>query len=172
MFLKGFKEKSIKKCINETLANRKVSINNNVIKSLGVIINIEEIDDLEPFRNLAETLNIRPNKFKIIAYTTVKKDALYAWDVCFNPNDFGWHGKIKNIELETFLDSNFDALISYYTSDVLELKLMTVISKAQFKIGNLQEDERINDLIIKTNLNDFITFKKELIKYLNRLNKI
>ena len=54
----------------------------------------------------------------------------------------------------------------------LELKLLTGTSKAQFKIGILQSDARLNDLIIKTNLKEFDVFKAELHKYLNILNKI
>ena len=171
MFLKRFKEKSIKKYINNALSKRKVSVNGNPVQSLGVIVNVDEVEDLEPFRRLAETLKIRPNKLKIIAYTTNEKDTLYAWEVCFNPKDFGWHGKINNVELQTFLDERFDALISSYVSDVLELKLMTTQSKADFKIGIFQADERMNDLIIKTKLKEFDIFKKELLKYLKRLRK-
>ena len=70
------------------------------------------------------------------------------------------------------MDVPFDILISYFEKDVLELKLMTAKSKAKFKIGILQTDERLNDLIIKTSLKQFELFKKEVFKYLSILNKI
>jgi len=47
-----------------------------------------------------------------------------------------------------------------------------VASEAAFKIGIYQEDERLNDLIIKTQPKDLKTFKNELIKYLSILNKL
>ena len=47
-----------------------------------------------------------------------------------------------------------------------------MLSKAEFKVGILQTDERINDLIIKTKLKEFDVFKEELFKYLTILNKI
>ncbi|PIA82116.1 hypothetical protein BFR04_12510 [Gaetbulibacter sp. 4G1] len=172
MILKGFKEKSNKKHLNKLLSQREVNVVDNKVESLGVILNIDEVDDFELFRALADDINVRPNRLKIIAFSTNKKDNLSTWDECFNPKDFGWNGSIKNIELQSFLNTSFDALISYYTKDELELKLLTATSKAKFKIGILQTDARLNDLIIKTSLNEFDVFKKELNKYLAILNKI
>ncbi len=172
MILKGFKEKSNKKYLNKIVSKRNINVSSSTLKSLGVIIHIEEIDDFDVFRSLAEELNIHVNKFKIIAYSNNTKSEHSLWDVCFNPKDFGWNGTIKNVELKTFLDTEFDALISYYSNDELELKLMTAMSQAKLKIGVLQTDDRINDLIIKSKLWEFNIFKDELIKYLTILKKI
>lgn len=172
MILKGFKEKSNKKYLNKILSKRYVYVDNSKIKSLGVILNIDEVDDFERFRSLAAYINVRPNRLKVIAYSPTKSEKPNFWEVCFNPKDIGWRGAIKNIELQSFLDTSYDALISYYTSEELELKLLTGLSKAKFKIGILQTDSRLNDLIIKTKVNEFNVFKKELFKYLTILNKI
>ena len=172
MILKGFKEKSNKKHLNKLLSERQVNVIDNKVESLGVILNINEVDDFECFRELANYINVRPNKLKIVAFSENKKEHVNAWDLCFNPKDFGRNGIIKNIELQSFLDIKFDVLISFYEKEVLELKLMTTLSKAKFRIGILQTDERLNDLIIKTNLNQFEIFKKEVFKYLTILNKI
>ena len=172
MILKGFKEKSNKKYLNKLLAKRKVFVDNSKVKSLGVILNIDEVDDFELFRNLATFLNVRPNRLKIIAFSTTKNEKPNFWEVCFSSKDIGWRGAIKNIELQSFLDTEYDVLISYYANDELELKLLTAMSKAKFKIGILQSDDRLNDLIIKTTLNEFKVFKKEIYKYLNIFNKI
>ncbi|GAA4269608.1 DUF6913 domain-containing protein [Hyunsoonleella aestuarii] len=172
MILKGFKEKSNKKYLNKILLNRYVYVDNSKIKSLGVILNIDEVDDFERFRSLAAYINVRPNRLKVIAYSPTKSEKPNFWEVCFNPKDIGCRGAIKNIELQSFLDTPYDALISYYTSEELELKLLTGLSKAKFKIGILQTDSRLNDLIIKTKVNEFNVFKKELFKYLTILNKI
>ncbi|WP_396600733.1 DUF6913 domain-containing protein [Algibacter sp. R77976] len=172
MILKGFKEKSNKKYLNKLLANRQVNVNNDRVVSLGVILNIDEFDDFDAFRQLADYINVRPNKLKIIAYSSSKKEGLHSWDECYNPKDFGWKGVVKNMELQSFLNLEFDILISYYEKELLELKLITAESKAKFKIGILQSDERLNDLIIKTNLKEFDLFKIEVSKYLTILKKI
>ncbi|MFH4965845.1 hypothetical protein V8G69_12660 [Gaetbulibacter sp. M235] len=154
------------------LSIRNINVSEHKIKSLGVIIHIDEIDDFELFRGLSKELNVLPKDLKVIAYSSSDKKEQNSWDACFFNKDFGWNGTIKNIELKTFLDTEFDALISYYTQDELELKLLTALSHAKFKIGILQTDFRLNDLIIKTNLKEFNVFKKELIKYLTILKKI
>ncbi|MFI1745879.1 DUF6913 domain-containing protein [Thalassobellus sediminis] len=172
MIFKGFKEKSNKKYLNNLLSKRQLSVVDNKIDSLGVILNIDETADFEKLRNLADYLKIRPNKLKIIAFSSGKINDLHTWDTCFGFKDFGWQGVVKNVELQYFLDIEFDALISFYEEDVLELKMLTAKSKAKFKIGVLQVDERLNDLIIKTSLKEFNVFKSELFKYLTILNKI
>lgn len=172
MILKGFKEKSIKKHFDAIVVTKSANNKEQQVGSIGVIINIEEIDGFELFKSLAENLRVRPNRLKVIAFTQNKKKELFSWNVCFNPEDIGWHGKIKDVELQTFLDEEFDLLISYYTIDILELKLLTAKSKAKFKAGIFKKDNRLNDLIINTEIKDFNAFKNELIKYLKVLNKI
>lgn len=173
MILKGFKEKSNKKYLNKLLSKRHISPENGKIKSLGVILNIDEFNDFEAFRDLAHNLNVRPNRFKIIGFSAKEDlDLNNNWESCYTPNDFGWNGSIKNKELQLFLNRKFDALISYYTTEDLELKLLTAKCQADFKIGVIQTDSRLNDLIIKTDLKAFEVFKSELHKYLTTLNKI
>tara|TARA_R110000868_G_scaffold3348_1_gene21754 strand:+ start:1046 stop:1564 length:519 start_codon:yes stop_codon:yes gene_type:complete len=172
MILEGFKKKSNEKYLNKLLSERHVNVSDNKIESLGVILNVDEKTDLELFGKLAEDLKIHPNKLKIITFSENVKDDINSWDNCYNPKDFGWKGRIKNIELQLFLDLELDALISYYEKEILELKLITASSNAKMKIGIFQNDERINDLIIKTKLKEFDVFKTELFKYLTILNKI
>lgn len=172
MILKGFKEKSNKKYLNKLLSKRNVNVNDSKVKNLGIILNIDEVEDFELFRDLASAIKVHPNNLKIIAYSGNKKEKENSWDLCFYPDDFGWKGKIKNVELQTFLEKRFDVLISYYSYEDIELKLLTALSNAEFKVGTLQTDERLNDLIIQTKLKDFNVFKNELLKYLTILNKI
>jgi hypothetical protein len=172
MIFKVFKQKSNKKYLNKLLSKPHVNVNDSKLESLGIILNIDEVNDFEWFNQLAIYLKVHPNKLKIIAFSKNKQDNLNTWDACYNPKDFGWKGTINNVELESFLEKKFDVLISYYTEEALELKLLTTMSNAKFKIGILQTDERINDLIIKTNIKDFDVFKTEVFKYLTILNKI
>ena len=47
----------------------------------------------------------------------------------------------------------------------------TATSEAKFKVG-LIEETNVNDLVIKTDINDTSTFENELVKYLRILNKL
>ncbi|HLV15161.1 MAG TPA: hypothetical protein VKY41_08275 [Xanthomarina sp.] len=172
MILKGLKEKSIKKKLNSLLKNREANFNTDKIENIGVILNADETNDFEALKTIAQTLGVLPNKVKIIAFTASSKAQAYSWDACFNMKDFTWNGKVNNTELQTFIDTKFDLLISYYVEDVLQLKYLTAASNANLKVGIFQHDKRINDLIIKTEFNKLELFKAELKKYLNVLNKL
>lgn len=172
MILKGVKQQFNRKYLKKLLSERQVDVSNTEIGSLGVILNIDDGIDPELFMGLSEFLNIRHNKLKIIAFTENKEPVSSTWATCFNAKDFGWNGVVKNVELKSFLDIKFDVLISYYDKEILEMKLLTALSKSYFKIGILQTDERLNDLIIKTRLKEFEVFKEEVFKYLTVLNKI
>lgn len=172
MILKGFKEKSIKKKLNTILKARGVVNKEFTVNTVGVIINLEEIEKFDIFKHLSNGLNIMPNNIQVIAYANSEKDSELSWNKCFHSKDIGWHGKISNVELNSFLYANFDLLISYYKTDVLELKFLTAFSNAKLKASIFQEDVRLNDLIIDSKINEFYVFEKELIKYLQVLNKI
>jgi len=172
MILKAFKEKSNQKYINKLLVARKAAVDSRKISSVGVILNVNEFKDFEAFRAYLKTLGIKTNKTKIIAFVEDEKDQGYHWETYFNPKDFGWKGKINNVELQSFIDTEFDALISFYKEDTVELNSITAQSNANFKIGLSNTDQRLYDLIIDVKPSDFLLFKDELKKYLTVLNKL
>jgi len=174
MILKGFKEKSKKNYINSQLKNRIIKEFNTKVASIGVVFNTDEINEIPDFNGLAQTLGIEKEKVEVIAfkYRVEEKEKESLFNPTFSSKQIGWRGLIKDQTLQQFLNKEFDILISYYKKDVTALKLITVASKAKLKVGVLETDERINDIIIKTEVNNFSTFTSEIKKYLNILNKI
>ena len=176
MILKGFKEKSKKNYINSQLKNRIIKEFNTKVASIGVVFNTDEINEIPDFNGLAQALGIEKEKVEVIAFKYRVEEKEKEKESLFNPTfsskQIGWRGVIKDQTLQQFLNKEFDILISYYKKDVTALKLITVASKAKLKVGVLETDERINDIIIKTEINNFSTFTSEIKKYLNILNKI
>ncbi len=172
MILKGFKEKSNQKYINNLLNARKAVFNNKKIETIGVLLNLGEYDDFESFRTFFKELQLISPKSKVAAFVEDEKSITNLWDTYFIPKNFGWKGKINSVDLQSFIDADFDVLISFYKQNVLELNLITALSKAHFKVGLSGLDERLHDLIIDVNPKQFKVFKKELKKYLMVLNKL
>lgn len=172
MILNGFKEKSNQKFINKLIDSRRVESSLKKVEFIGVILNLDEFDDFEAFRNLFSKLKLNPNNVKIAAFTGDSKLVESSRELLFSKKEIGWKGKIKSNELDTFLNTNFDALISYYKQDNLVLNLATAKSKSCFKIGISSVEERLNDLILDVKPKDFNVFKQELIKYLTILKKL
>ncbi|WP_412561157.1 DUF6913 domain-containing protein [Winogradskyella sp. MIT101101] len=172
MFLKAFKEKSNRKYINKLLDIPKAAVNNNKVKNIAVLLNANEYDDFESFRLYFKELNLTSPKHKVVAFVNDDKYESSQWETYFSPKDFGWKGKLNNIDLQSFVDEDYDVLISFYKQESLELNLITALSKANFKVGLARNDERLYDLIIDLKPKEIETFKKEFKKYLNILNKI
>lgn len=172
MILKAFKTKSNQKYVNSLLQGRKTMVNSNKVKTIAVLLLEEEFSDFESFRAYFKELNLISPKHKIIAFTFDDKFEGSQWESYFSPKDFGWKGKINNIDLQSFIDEEYDVLISYYKTNNVYLDLITATSKANLKVGLNRTDERLYDLIIDIKPKDFETFKIEFKKYLNILKKI
>ncbi len=172
MFFKRLKKKSNQKYINNILNNRKASVDERPIKYVGVIFNHNEFKNYDQIRHVFKEIGINENKVKFITFIDDAKSRPNSWDAYFYPENFGWKGKIEGVDLIDFVNEPFDALISYYQNDNLELNMATTISKANFKIGITNKDERLYDFIINIEPNQINIFKNELIKYLKVFNKI
>lgn len=172
MILKAFKEKSNQKYVNKLLTARKSAVNINKVKTIAVMLNAAEFDDFEEFRDFFKALKLKSPKHKIIAFTTDDKFIASQWDTYFSPKDFGWKGKINHSDLQSFIDEEYDVLISYYKKETLQLNLITAASKANLKVGLSRNDERLYDLIIDVKPKGIEIFKSEFKKYLNILNKL
>ncbi len=172
MFLKVFRLKSNQKFINKLLNERQTAVNDKKIETVGVILNLNEFSDFEAFRNYFKSLGLQLPKIKVVAYADDDKHQNQLWDTFFTAKDFGWKGTVKNIDLQEFINTKFDMLISFGKVDILEMNMITALSNANFKVGLSKQDERLFDLIIDVNPKDFEIFKIELKKYLTVLNKL
>ena len=172
MILKAFKEKSNQKYVNKILAKRQTAVNSNKVKTVAVLLNANEFHEFEVFRVYFKELGLNSPKHNIIAFTLDDKLEHNKWNTHYSPKDFGWKGKIKNIDLQSFIDEPYDILICYYKNELLQLNQITAASKANLKVGISRKDERLYDLIIDVSLKEINIFKQELKKYLNILNKL
>ena len=172
MFLNLFRKRSNQKYINKVLNSKRSKISEKKIRSVGIILSLDEYKDYEKLRDIFVNLGVNENNIKFITYITDKYFQLNHWDDYFNPKDFGLNGNITNIALTEFIDFKYDVLISYYGIDNINLNLVTAKSKANFKIGISNFDQRLNDFIIDIGTQHIDVFKSELEKYLKGLNKI
>lgn len=172
MFLRRFREKSNQKYINNLLDSDERNVHQNKIDTVGVILNFDEFNNYDQLRALLKNIGIKDNKVKFIAYIDDEGIKPNSWDAFFSPKDFGWKGKVNNTELEQFINTKFDALISFYNAEDLELKLVSASSRANFKIGINNSEPRLYDLIINIKTKDLQVFQNEIFKYLKVFNKI
>lgn len=172
MFLRGFKKKSNQKFINKLLSQASSKHPIADLQTIGVLLNYEEFDDFEAFTKLFKELGLTSPKCRVAAFIQDEKQITSTWNTYFIPKNIGWNGKILSVDLESFIKTDFDILIGYYTKGDVETSLVTALSKAKFKIGLKGADQRIFDLVINVETNQLNIFKKELKKYLKILKFI
>jgi len=172
MILKQFKDNSNQKYINRLLSERKVSIKQGEIKSVGVLLNAYEFAEVEVFDDFLKGLDIQQARTKIVSFVSDPKASKELWGAYFNPNHIGWNGKISHPDLKIFVETEYDLLLCFYKESHLELDLVAAESNANFKVGISREKSDFFDLIIDVQTHDFKTFGSELTKYLNVLNKL
>lgn len=142
------------------------------ISSVGCIVDLDSFEDSDRFYGFVEDYNLRPNGVKIIGYKSYyDKNSPYSTPV-FSDKDLGWNGNIENSYALEFLSREYDLLVNYYTTENLLIQLMSIKTRARFRVGFKDVDRVYNDLILDAPLKDFTTFRKELKKYLGVLNEI
>ena len=114
----------------------------------------------------------RKEQITILVY----KDKIKSKEVINEPflslKNISISGEINKPEVVDFLEKPFDLLINYYDVNKYGILLLSIKSKANFKVGFDTVDKRVNHFIIKELVDNYKEFTSELFKYLKILNKI
>lgn len=173
--LKGLKNKSINRAVEAGLKKRTAYLKQVRLNKLAVLIDARFDIDILSVITLANEVGVKPSNLKIIGLKEPKAhkegndnaNASY-----FDENQITYAGNFKSKSLIDFVNEPYDVLINFYTQDIAYLNLVAAASKAKFKVGHVNVDNRINDLVIGTNAENKEQFISELKKYLKILNII
>ena len=172
MFRKFSKLFFLKKNVNKLLQNQPMVLQQKKIDIIGVLVDESYfsntsllIDELINQGFKKEQLAILVYKDKIKAKETINEPFL-------SPKNISYNGSINKAAVVDFLETPFDLLINYYDVNKNTTLLLSLKSKANFKVGFDTIDKRVNQLIIKESIDTYKEFASELIKYLKILNKI
>ncbi|HUH52396.1 MAG TPA: hypothetical protein VLZ11_09860 [Flavobacterium sp.] len=170
MFLDLFKNLSLKKIIKAYLPKTKEPSKNKILL-VGLLIDGTHFDKAEQLINEFSNYGIRKENLKTLVYTKTKQPEheLFSY---FSSKDFTLSGEFVNKELDAFVETPFDLLVSYYNKNQIKITYLTAKSKADFKVGFVMEQKNFNHLMIDVPLSDYKLFTQELFKYLKSLNKI
>lgn len=172
MFLNNIKDFFIKNKVKKELTHYKHITSNQVIKSIGIIIDesIENKKELLVSSILNKGFSQDQVRF-IVHKTRLKKNETYDYPIVSN-KDVNVNLDFSSSEVNSFINTNFDLLISYYDIEIPTLMALTLKTKSNFKVGFSQVDERLNQFMIDTDKENVSVFINELFKYLQILNKI
>lgn len=90
----------------------------------------------------------------------------------FTEKDIDWNGAIQKADFRDFLNEPFDLLIGYFDTKNIFLELAVLKSKATFKVGFSDVNQRLYDMEIAEIPSKIDNFLNELKKYLVILKKM
>jgi hypothetical protein len=171
MFLNFLKNIFLKNALNKSIVNVTFDSSSTKIKTIGIIIDEDTFIDrallLQSFSEHFLQSDINVLLFK----NTIKKAELFDLPF-FSLKDCSWNGTFEKQEVNDFVNQKFDLLVNYFDDNIPALALLSMQSKAVFKVGFASVDKSLNHFMINTSLENYKSFVSELVKYLKILNKI
>ncbi len=172
MFSNKIKDFIIKNNVKKRLSNVKHLASNDVIKTIGIIFDETESNDKESLIKEIQKFGFQSNQIDFMVFREkVKKTEVFNYPV-FSMKDINWNASFQKDEVKQFLNKNFDLLISYYDVEKPALVLLTHSTKANFKVGFANVDNRLHHFMIQSDTKNKVVFTEELFKYLKILKKI
>ncbi|WP_286966092.1 DUF6913 domain-containing protein [Flavobacterium sp. UBA4854] len=169
MFLNYIKEFFVKKSLNVNLNNEKSEVFTKNVQTIGLLIDESNFEYSEALIKELTLQGIASENIKVVAYKGKFKEKEVYSRPTFSKKHMNWKGEITEAFLNEFVNSKFDLLLSYYNVENSILMLITSKSKAKFKIGFSAVDQRLNRLMISTELRNYKLFVSELFRYLKNI---
>ncbi len=148
--------------------NRQVrAVNLTKIKTAGILWKME---DQKVFKLLVNQL--KKQGISVHALCFSEQRGSVQGEAIFSPADFSLFGKIKNPEIQQFIDNQSDILIDISLSSAIEMQYIRGLSKAAFKVGWSNAEPNFFDMTIDISSQKEPGYLVEqLLYYLAELNK-
>ncbi|UUW07358.1 hypothetical protein NLG42_14715 [Flavobacterium plurextorum] len=169
MFLNYIKEFFVKKSLKNNLNNLKNEVFTSNVQTIGLLVDESKFQYSKELIKELTLYGIASENIKIVAYRDKFKVKETYSVPTFGKNHINWKGEITENFLNEFIETEFDLLISYYEIEKAILMIITNSSKARFKVGFASVDNRLNRWMIKTEIENYKLFIKELFKYLKSI---
>ncbi len=172
MFYNILKNFFLKKNVTKRLILKHKPTLHDKIQNVGVLVDETYFNDSALLIDQIVLHGIHKNNISVLVYKDKIKNKEVIKEPFLSLSNISFNGEINKKEVEEFLKTPFDLLINYYDVNKSALLLLSIKSKANFKVGFETVDKRINHIIIKNIVEDYDVFVSELFKYLKILNKI
>lgn len=172
MFYRIIKDFLLKKHIKKKIANGLLEVSNEPIKTIGLLIDGTRFFDKDKL--ISEFKKNANGQFKVsllVYRKKAKKDEVIGYPY-YSKKDIGISGVISKGEIENFISFPFDLLVNYYDTSNADLELISVTSKAKFKVGFATVNNDINHFIVNLYVEKYVEFTGVLFEYLKILKKI
>ena len=137
--------------------------------NIGVILDSEDKDLKKYFLNLKQEFNLKEEEFNImICRTKGVKNGIFDASV-FTIQNLRWNGKMDHSGVTSFLETNFDLLISFTEAENKLASFLVSEANANVKVGREQNRDKSLDFVISTKYNESEIFLQELKRYKSKI---
>lgn len=172
MFYKIIKNFFLKKNVTKRLLKQKNQLAQQKIATVGLLVDETYFSNTAALVDQLISKGIEKDNITVLIY----KDKIKSKELITSPflalKNISFAGEIDKPEVVDFLETPFDILINYYDVNKYRIMLLSIQSKAKFKVGFETVDKRVNDFIIKELVDNYSAFITELFKYLKILKKL
>jgi hypothetical protein len=172
MFCNTIKNFFIKRIAFKRLSNYYLEVSSDKINTVGIIFNDSNFKEKKALFSEIERFGIAKNNIKVLVYKKNVNKKEVNEEPFVTLKDIGFSGDFNKIEVQDFIATPFDLLINYYEVNDAPLILISIESKAKFKVGFTSVDKRVNSFMINLHLHQYREFVAELFKYIKILNKL
>jgi hypothetical protein len=159
------------------LSRNKAAFNMAEAKTFAILFEASNIDNIELVKKYANYLKEMKKKIRVIGFfnTPFPPDITYSkleYEF-FSVKELNWFMAPSGSFLKNFLEEEFDVLIDLNLSDEFPLKYISSLSKARFKVGKFnEENKKVHDLLIDYETDKtFKFFLRQVDIYLDMINK-
>ncbi|SRR6056297_1300893 len=157
------------------LKRRKTVYNLSTAQNIGVLFNVENMQDYEKIDPFLSFLSEHGNNIFALAYYPHKGipsnlRSISAINI-FSKEDLNWYQKPSGKFIDKFITKEFDILIDLSSESFFPVKYINNLSKACFKVGKTNEVGFEYDLTLRLNEKHGDNFYLEQLKhYLSNIN--
>lgn len=159
--------------LNNKINNKKVQhqfISYDNAQEIGIVYNAENLNDEQKIQQFANELRSDGKKVFLLGYINQKE--LPYKRVPHISSEFYWREKLTFFYLPIpekigrFIDTKFDILLNIYHDDEVALKGISVLSKAQYRLGSqMTLATQFFDMTIDTGNNKDVYYLAKQMEY-------
>jgi hypothetical protein len=172
MFYNTIKNFFLKKNVTKRLTGQIAFASNQKVVTVGILVDESYFSETNQLVERIISQGIEAENITLLVYKDKIKKKEEINEPFLSIKNVSLSGEINKNEVKEFIETPFDLLINYYDVAKSALLLMSLKSKAKFKVGFDTVDKRVNHFIIKSLVENYNEFVLELFKYLKILNKI
>ena len=163
-----FIQKKVQK-LRKTVGSSSKGNIKQTISSVGILTKEKFFTQFDLQKMVANELSLQ--NAKVYSYRNFEKKQEKSYKH-FSEKEFNWKGNILEPSFQNFIEEPLDLLICYYSKPHSLLDYVSLLSRANFKVGFAGGHSQSYHLEIAVNPEEVKDFFSETKKYLNILNKL